>query len=170
MRTQDQIVARMQADDPLFGWARDVLIEFLDYEHARPFLKEDTTPEQWAEVLDEAFRQIHGFGSTHHPAILGLESAQKALATYMRFAWSKVEDHRGLSAGRSVDKCTAYAWLLGDDACVAAVEAAPYPQYGAPKLAVICRAFNLPIPDEIWAHNMIAGERCGADYECGCGR
>ena len=57
---------------------------------------------------------------------------------YLIFAVDKIEDHRGISAGRSVDKLREYAWLLGRDDVVSAMETASYEQYGAPKV----RAFG----------------------------
>lgn len=150
MRTQEEIVQIVRADDDdIFGFAKSILVPYLDFEHAREFLKPDVTAEQWKQLPQDR---------------------QKILANireYMEFAWGKVEDHRGLSAGRSVDKLTAWAWLLDDDVAKRMNEA-DYAQYGAPKLAIACKAFELPIPDSDEIRNMIAGRPCVDSCELGC--
>jgi hypothetical protein len=156
MRTQDEIVTYIEAHrDDFFGFAREVLTPYLDYEHARPYLKPGTTAEAWDEVRKKDATD---------------DTVRAELADYMQFAWAKVEDHRGLSAGRSVDKCTAWAWLLAGDDVVREIEAAGYAQYGAPKLAVICLRFDLPIPNSTEIGNMIEGRPCVPGCEDGCGR
>jgi len=149
MRTLDEIAARAAAADDIFGFAREVLVPYLDFERARPFLKADAAAAEWQPTP--------------------LDMARAEMTEYMAFAWGKVEDHRGLSAGRSVEKLAAWAWLLGDDALVERIEAAPYAQYGAPKLAVICAAFDLPVPKSTGVQRMIRGEPCVDDCDMGCG-
>lgn len=155
MRTQDEIATKVaESNKRVLDFTGDALLCYLDFEHARPFLKPEATAEGWAK--------------SHTPLVR--ESVIAEMRDYMAFAWGKVEDHRGLSAGRSVDKMTAWAWLLGDDALVKAIDAAGYAQYGAPKLAVVCKALGFDIPDDPGIARMIDGERCGADYSCGCGQ
>jgi hypothetical protein len=151
MKTQDEIVMKVRAASGAFDFTGEALVPFLDFEHAREFLKAEATAESWA------------------PTPLTREAVLAELTDYMAFAWGKVEDHRGISAGRSVEKCSAWAWLIADDATMATIEAAPYPQYGAPTLAAICVAFGLPIPDDEETQRMIAGKPCRHDCESGCG-
>jgi hypothetical protein len=92
------------------------------------------------------------------------------MAAYMSFAWSKVEDHRAISASRSIDKLGAYVWLMGDDNVLSEMEAAGYAQYGAPKLACVCLAYGLPIPQDEEVQRMIRGETCRPGCDAGCGR
>lgn len=150
MRTQDEILARIAAVKPqdTFGFRQEVLISTLDFDHAKPWLKADAGPADWTPRTDIA------------------EDA----ATYMSFAWGKVEDHRGLSAGRSVDKMTEFLWLMGRDDASTAMLAAPYAQYGAPRLAAACTVMGWPIPTGPEITNMIAGQPCRPDCEEGCGR
>src|SRR5277367_4801730 len=99
-----------------------------------------------------------------------LEDALGELREYMVFAWGKVEDHRGISAGRSVDKCAAWAWLLGrDDVYKAAHDGKNYAQYGAPALKLICEAFDLPVPADKGLQRMMRGEPCTDNCGNGCG-
>lgn len=150
MRNQEEIVERIKAAAPgdMFGFSRDVLLCALDFEHAKPFLKREATAEQWTALLTD-------------------RDVTKAALEYLNFAWGKAEDHRGLSAGRSVEKMTEYCWLLGHD--VKPIEEAGYAQYGAPKLKVVAGLLGAPVPTSKALVNMMNGEPCGADYECGCG-
>lgn len=119
-RTQDEILTRIKEitpHDPL-TWNRQLLIGFLDFEHAQPFLVEGTTPEQWEHEADP----------------------RAELIDYLDFAWEKVLNKRGISASCSVDKIEQWLWLMGDDALLAEYLAAPYPEYGKPQLAVVTRA------------------------------
>lgn len=155
LRTQDEIVAKYEESRGKFlNFEGEVLLPYMDYEHARPYLKPDVTEEEWGKLQTP----------------LTKEQVHTEMKDYMSFAWGKVEDHRGISAGRSVDKLSAYVWLLGDDTTLNRIEEAGYAQYGAPKLAVICEVYDLPIPEDEGVQRMIQGERCGSDDECGCGQ
>jgi len=153
MRIQDKIIAHIKSHEGFLDFTADALISYLDYEHAKPFLKEDVTEEKWKEA--------------HTP--LTEESVLAELKSYMEFAWGKVEGHRGISANRSVDKLSAWVWLLGDDETLKKVEEAGFAQYGAPKLAVICEKYGLPIPSSESVQRMIRGEACSSFCEEGCG-
>lgn len=150
-RTQEEILAQIEAvtGDDFFGFRREVLIAVLDYEHARQFLKEDTTPEEWAQeqVTDVL---AAGFG-------------------YYGFALGKIRDHRGISASRSVAKLREYAWLLGRDDVITAMDEADYPQYGAPQVAAFAKGFGLDWPTEAAMMRMSSGLPCEDDCMDGCG-
>lgn len=154
MRTQDEIVAKIEASAGFLDFTGEVLKPYLDFEHAKPYLNPGTTPEQW----EDAREKDHGDNAI-----------RAALAEYMAFAWGKVEDHRGISASRSVDKCSAWAWLLAGDDIAREIDAAGYAQYGAPKLAVICQRFGLPIPQSEEVQRMIGGQPCVPGCDGGCG-
>ena len=116
-RSQDEIFARAQAADDMFGWAQEVLLPYLDFEHAKPLLQDGVTAEQYAECAND-------------PTEIG-----EAAREYHLFALGKIEAERGISAERSVAKLREYAWLMGLDDVVAAMDAAEYSPYGAPKVA-----------------------------------
>lgn len=153
MRTQEEIVARYEAikADDMLGFRADVLIGHLDFEHARPYLRADATADEW------------------RPDPLDAESLRKGAADYAVFAWKKVQNHRGISASRSVTKLTEFAWLLGDEALVAEIERTSYPQYGAPKLKLVCERLGFPVPDAEPLQRMMRGEPCRDDCDEGCG-
>lgn len=90
---------------------------------------------------------------------------------YSAFGWTKIENHRGISASRTVDKMRAWCWLLGDEdeAWFAAMEEqVGYAMYGAPILAAVCRRFDFPIPTGDWIDNMRTGRPCTPDCVEGC--
>ena len=99
MRTQSEIVAEIEKlkNNDFLGFKREDLIDFLDFEHAKPHLKPEVTNEEW------------------HPAQNSRENILKQMEDYMAFAWDKANNYRGLSAGRSMAHYTAWIWLLGDE-------------------------------------------------------
>lgn len=123
-RMSAEIFAHAQAADDFLGWAREVLLPYCDYETALPLLNEGVTAEDW-------------FLGMNDPAKVG-----EAARDYYEFALGKIADERGISAERSVIKLREYAWLMGRDDVVAAMDEAPYPMYGAPKVAVFGEAFG----------------------------
>ena len=154
MRTREEIIKelRLPPAGDLFGFRAGVVIAYLDFEKAKEFLNPEVKAEDWKQL----------------PLIE--EVAIVEMREYMDFAWGKVRDHRGISASISVEKMEAWLWLLGDDETLRKVQQARYENYGAPKLAVVCDRYGFPIPEEDWARNMIASEKCCPDCEEGCGR
>lgn len=133
-RTQDEIVARVEharkAD--MFGWRCEVLIPTLDFEHAKPYLKDGTTAEEW-----EADRRDDGVNDLLARA-----------GSYLHFAFGKAYNERGLSAGRSIQKLGEVAWLLGHDELAARMEREDgYEPYGLPLLRAFAKEFGFPVPD-----------------------
>lgn len=163
MRTQEEIVARIKEKmKESISFEPEVLFPYLSYKNAKQFLKTDrvavvTTKEEWDRDAPKYTKAVV------------LKEAQ----TYMeQYGWPKCQEHRGLSASRTLMKMEAWAWLLGDDALVEKVEevmSTQYAQYGAPILKAICEHYCWPIPDDEATQRMMRGEPCGAAYECGCG-
>ncbi len=122
MRTQAEILERIEAvkNDDFFGFQRSDLIDYLDFEHAKPYLKDGVSEAQWAE------REI-------------LEPEQ-AILDYLPFAWEKANDERGLSANRSMEHMKAWLWLAGDDDVSWIDER--YEFYGKPHLERISERFG----------------------------
>lgn len=150
-RTQDEILARLNdvADDDFLGFRFEVLVEALDYAHVKPFLQDDATAEDWAK------QQVVNIDET----TLG----------YYTFAVGKIEDHRGLSADRSVTKLREFAWLLGRDDAVEAMDAADHMNYGAPKVKAFAQAMGYAWPDSTELNRMADGLPCDDDCGSGCG-
>jgi len=160
VRPQQEILDRVRAlnlgppADDFLGFRREVLIGALGYEHAKAWLKDDVTVEAWQPL-------------TTDEEVLG------AAAGYLVFAWEKAVGHRGISANRSVSKLAEYAWLLGRDDLVEQMDAAPYPQYGVPKLVVVAEGLGLSLPlggDLDALARMARGLPCRPGCDEGCGR
>lgn len=151
-RTQDEIVARMAESDGMFGFDREVLIGALDFDHAKPYLNAEVTEDQW-------FEDGRGRRDVFSDA-----------TAYLGFAIGKILDHRGISASRSVEKLREYAWLLGRDDVVAAMDEADYAQYGAPQVKAFAVGMGMPWPEAEILTRMADGEPCEPGCESGCGR
>lgn len=154
-RTQDEILARFQAADDMFGFAREVLIEAMTPETVLRFNPDATIGDDWT-------------------AWSAADVKAKALS-YLDFAIEKATGHRGLSAERSVTKLREFAWLLGRDDVVAAMDAAEYPQYGMPKVKAFADGMRWPFSAETsWEqralNRMAQGLPCTDDCGEGCGQ
>ncbi len=124
LRTQEQIVAKMKQveDTDFFGVIRSDLLNYLDYEHAKEFLKPEAKEEQW------------NFNPLTREKVLG------EMLEYMPFAWDKAINMRGLSAGRSMHHYTAWVWLIGDEEVFGNLE--DYQFYGKDNLRKICEHYG----------------------------
>lgn len=104
MRTQDELVIKYKSIsqdlDGIIGamTGSDILI-YMDYEHAEPFLKEDTSKEEW----DAAYEELTD------------EKVIKSILDYLPFAHEKIINKRGISANRNVFHFLNWIWLLRDD-------------------------------------------------------
>lgn len=124
MRTQDEIIARIEArkNDDMFGFEWPYYLGSLSFEAARPYLKPDATPDYWPPIKDVA-------------------AIRQEAIDYLPFAWEKANKCRGISANRSVMHYQAWLWLLGEDWGDALMD--DYEFYGKPQLERITRFFGL---------------------------
>lgn len=156
-RTVDEITARVRQlnDDPwqdFLGAQRTDLIAALPFADAKPWLNDDATEADWAPTLTT-------------------EQVRDGAVKYLEFAMGKADDHRGLSANRSIDHYRSAMWLLGlNDK----VDWDNYPQYGAP---ILRQCAGLLDADAVWQQHSTAGlERMAQGLPCtpdgcddGCG-
>ena len=124
MRSQDEIVARMEARklSDLFGFEVGEYVNYLDYANAKEFLKPDTTKEQWEENKSKPPDEV--------------------IRAYMPFAWEKANDCRGISANRSIMHMIAWLWLDGKDWLDKEADE-NYRYYGKPQLVRICEEYSI---------------------------
>lgn len=125
MRTQEEIVKRIseRKGGDLLGFEKNEYIYFLDYEHAKPFLKDGSKPENWRQEKRE-------------PA--------KIIKNYMSFAWDKANNCRGISASRSLRHMVAWLWLDGQDEFLKEWHnLEDYEYYGKPQLIAICGLYGI---------------------------
>ncbi len=125
MRTQDQIVARIRAvkERDWMGTEIQDLVIYLDYAHAKEFLRPEVTKTLWKG-----------------PLLFNREALLKEMEDYMPFAWDKANNQRGLSAGRSMSHYAAWVWLLGDEDKFG--DLTEYEFYGKDNLVKICEAYG----------------------------
>jgi len=155
MKTKKEIIERYRKikQDDLFGFTAEILLSRLSFDEAKEFLTEDAKAENWkAEPFDE-------------------QTVLAEMKSYMEFAWSKVIDHRGLSASRSIEKMRAWLWLMGDDELLEYADVDEnYAQYGAPILMKICEKYGLDIPQDESVKRMSQGLPCMENCDMGCGQ
>lgn len=101
MRTQEEIVEKINGlrKNPvadIFGVMISDLLIYLDYDHAKDFLKKSVTRKTWNKDSSPKTK----------------ENVLKEMAEYMEFAVGKAEDERGLSANRSINHYQAWVWLI----------------------------------------------------------
>lgn len=164
MRTEAEIVDRINlirgTNADWAGFRQEVLFSALSWEALVPYLREGLTEEEKAEAQanragrDEAWL---------------LNEAQE----YFHFAIGKIIDHRGISASRSVEKLTEFAWLMGKDDLVKAMDETEYSKYGAPIVLLFGRGMGFSLPkldeaDSLALDNMANGVPCMPDCEEGC--
>lgn len=162
-RTQEEILARFHAvaDTDWLGFRQDVLLESM-------------TSDSLRAIADASLDGGESFVEPTLCPIVAPDLLEQAARDYLTFAVEKAIGHRGLSASRSVDKLREYAWLLGRDDVVAAMEVAEYPQYGAPKLRAFAEGMGWAWPGDVDAQDATALERmtqglpCQDDCRNGC--
>lgn len=155
-RTDSEILARIDSvgKRDWIAAEREELIRGLSFEAASSrFLKPEVTAESWGESR-----------------LPDRDSIVAAMREYMTFAIGKALDHRGISAGRSVDHFRGWLWLLGDDETLAFAETeGNYAQYGAPVLSRICERYAFPQSDDEAFTRMAQGKPCYDGCGEGCG-
>ena len=154
MRTIEEIKYKIKhPSDDLFGTTID-LIEFLSYQDAKELLKPEVTEADWSKDVKP----------------LTEETVIAEMKKYMEFALEKAENHRGISASRSIEHFEQWLWLLDDKETLAFAEDEDnYSNYGAPILKRICEKYNFEYPQTSWMQNMAKGLKCHEDCEEDCG-
>lgn len=132
MRSMDEIVVEIcrlnSGSEDFFGTRRNDLMEFLDFDHAKQFLKEEVTREKWSEICRPMTRE----------AVIAM------VRDYLSFAWDKANGCRGLSAMRSLDHFAAWFWLLGEEEFAKGFDG--YTHYGKPQLVAISEYEGVGFP------------------------
>ena len=161
IRTQEEILERIKEtkDEDIFGFGTEILMSTLNFENIKKFLKEDIDKKALGEIKENCKK----FSKDRKNNLI------REMRNYMQFAWEKVEDHRGLSASRSIIKMTEYLWLLKEDELLKlAQEDDNYYPYGAPILAKICEKLGFPMPKKKQIKNMVSGKPCCRNCDMGC--
>ena len=164
MKTAQETLDRIEvvkSSGDIFGVQSGDLFEYLPFDQARSFLKEEYRSEDHRVEWEAAQKENTS------------ESILAEMRGYMAFALGKAENHRGLSAARSLDHYRAWVWFLGDQELLDFLDNdSNYPQYGVPALKSVGEKYDFPLPSrEEWFINMSEGRSCGGDEGCneGCG-
>jgi hypothetical protein len=155
MRTNEEILARIEELKPhdFFGFQTQDLVGALDYEQAKPFLKDGVTAAEWDRDKMPRDRE----------AVLAF------IRDYLPFAVEKATNHRGLSANRSIYHLRAWVWLLGDED-YRAIDWEKFRNYGAPVILQVAKRFEVMIPIGPDLIAMAEGRPCKPGCQSGCGR
>lgn len=146
MRTTAEITAHIKRNNAFFDFTGEVLGAYLPYS-------------AWEEAGLEAAKGVDVTQITPKPIDHG--EIKKEMLDYLSFAWGKCEDHRGLSAQRSISKLRAWVWLLEDAESIEFLSAdSNYLPYGAPMLAFVARKYGSPLPTGTEIEMMISGQPC----------
>lgn len=126
--TQDEIAARFAArrETDVLGFEVHEYLEWLDFKHAKPFLKPAAAEGEWGVDFKPLTRT---------------EMLARMLG-YMPFAWAKANDCRGISASRSVMHFVAWTWLAGDREFSDEILSMDYQNYGKEILIAICERYK----------------------------
>jgi hypothetical protein len=160
MRTDDEILARIKkiSPDDWLGTQQNDLVTALSWHAVQPFLTDEGRligPENWDDTHVHTDEQV-----------------RNQIRDYLPFAIDKALNHRGISAGRSIDHFRSWVWLLGD-APYSAIDWDNYAQYGAPILKQVSELVEFPwptsdAPDDRLLNRMANGLPCIPDCEEGC--
>ena len=128
--TAEEIIQRIKDEHgkgQFRSWVINDLYGVLTYEEAGELLKPTVTKEGWGEVLSR-----------------NSEEVAERIVSYLPFAINKAVEHRGISAGRSIDHFRDWVWLLGDSEAEAFInDRKNYPMYGAPVLSYSLNRFGV---------------------------
>jgi len=139
LRTQDEIVAKLDDNtrERFMDFTPDVLVPALEWEFAKKYLKED--------YVEKVEKEEEKFNDTSD-----IKTIVQEFLDYMVFAWGKAENQRGLSASRSINKLSAWLWLLNREDLVNTIEDdSLYNPYGAPALIEVCNQLGIDVPESL---------------------
>jgi len=159
VRTKQEVLEKLkEPPSSMFGFDYEIYTTYVSFEECKAagLTKEGATGAEWG---------------VPHP--LTRERVLSDMADYMMgYGWPKARDHRGLSAGRTIDKMRAWMWLLKDDYIAVKIDSdeLSHLNYGCPILEAICKRYDFPIPQDEDIARMIRGESCQPNCQEGCGQ
>lgn len=156
LRTMEEIKQRINkiSEFDILGISADLIV-YLPYEDAKEFLKPEITEKEYEEKYRKKYTK---------------DTIVKEIKDYMLFALGKAENHRGISASRSIEHMCAWLFLLKDDKLLEFAEDDDnYKNYGCPILKKICDKYGIEYPNDEHMLNMADGKKCYEECD-GCGR
>ena len=123
--------------ETVFGFGRKIATRFLSFEEAK-----DQFSDEYVKAVESGKEKFH--------QVVDVNEATQDFLDYMVFAWMKANDERGLSAGRSIEKLSAWMEILGrKDISDVLNDEDLYPNYGKPALRKACEMLGIQCPDYI---------------------
>jgi len=140
LRTQEEILEKYKEyedDGRMFDFRPEVLLEHLSYENNSQFLSDE-------------YKAKISSGEINYSFVDNVLEATQDFLDYMVFAWMKAQDERGLSASCSIQKLSAWLWLLNREDLESKInEDGLYNPYGAPALVEVCKALEINAPESL---------------------
>jgi hypothetical protein len=119
----------------MFGFSKEVAIEFVDYDTAKPNLNNTYITKVESGEVEFSF-------------IADVKEATQDFLDYMVFAWDKAMGERGISAGRSIEKLSAWMKILNrPDIADVLQSGSLYSPYGRPALRKACEMLEIKCPN-----------------------
>lgn len=123
--------------DDFFGFAQEVAYKFMPFEDAKYHLTKE-----FLEKIEK--------GEAKYVQITDVMEAVQDFLDYMVFAWMKANEERGISAGRSIIKLSAWMKILSrPDVADILNDDTLYAPYGKPALRKACDILGVEAPDYI---------------------
>jgi len=137
MRTQEEITQRIQkvASTDHLGFERASLLEYLDFEHARDYLREGVTKKQWDDV-----RPYNNVVSIY-----------TRIKSRLPEAWERANQGKRLASTSSMSFFRSWLWLMGEEEL--AEEMLPLIWLGKCQLLIVSRFTNFgweEVDDDRW--------------------
>lgn len=140
LKSQEEIVAKIEeitADPQMFDFRTDIFISCLSYDNAKKYL----IPE---------FIEKYEKGEEKWIFPSPLIKVAQDFVDYMAFAWGKAENQRSLSASRSINKLSAWLWVLDRSDLETLIDNDElYNPYGAPALIAVCEKLGIEVPNSL---------------------
>lgn len=128
-------VLEVERNSTFLDFRLEVLLPALGYDDVKRFLNA------------EAIKQHESGEDLWKPVLTSIEIVVEEFLSYMKFAWGKAQDMRGISANRSIDKLQMLLFLMGRDDLAEIINRRElYNPYGAPALIEVCDRLELPVP------------------------
>lgn len=141
LRTQEEIATRfaqLQNSKEMFDFRSEILVNYVTFENVKLYLEE------------EYLKEVEAGTKSFEEPITDIEKCANDFLDYMKFAWGKAEDERGLSAMRSIQKLDMWLWIMSrDDLCKIITDDNLYNPYGAPALIEVCNQMGIEVPKSL---------------------
>jgi len=136
-KTQDEIRKKYDTSNSFIGSYQEVLLSYMDFYHCKNLYK------------DDYIKQVESGEKNFDPPITDILETTQDFLDYLNFGYTKALDQRGISAGRTIEKLSAWLWLLGrEDLEIIINSSSLYNPYGMPALIRLTEELGLEVPQE----------------------